>query len=174
MYAKDNVYAKHRMVFPGTFDPFTLGHLSIVQRAAPLCDQLLIVVFDNSRKKPVMTRQDRTELIRRAVDQMPEIHVMEYEGLLVDFCRQYRIDAIVRGVRSFIQFEEEQTMAEINWKIGGGTDTVFLPARSELRHISSSMVREIARLGGDIKDFVPDMIEADILAHYAGVDRGGV
>jgi pantetheine-phosphate adenylyltransferase len=174
MYAKDNVYAKHRMVFPGTFDPFTLGHLSIVQRAAPLCDQLLIVVFDNSQKKPVMTRQARADLIRRVVDQMPAVNVLEYDGLLVDFCRQYQIDAIVRGVRSSIQFEEEETMAQINWKLGGGTDTVLLPARSELRHISSSMVREIARLGGDIKDFVPDMIEADILANYAAVGRGGI
>ena len=174
MYAKANVSAKHRMVFTGTFDPFTLGHLSLVQRAAHNCDQLLIVVFDNTKKKPLMTLHARADLIRRVVAKMPSVNVLEYDGLLVDFCRQHQIDAIVRGVRSSIQFEEEETMAQINWKLGGGTDTVLLPARSELRHISSSMVREIARLGGDIKDFVPDMIEADILANYAAVGRGGI
>ena len=173
MYTKDHVYAKHRMVFPGTFDPFTRGHLSIVQRAAPLCDELLIVVFDNIQKVPVMKRGDRAALIRKTVHHMPAVKVYEYEGLLVDFCKQYSIDAIVRGVRSSVQFEEEQAMAEINWRIGDGTDTVFLPALSELRHISSSMVREIARMGGDLKGFVPEIIEADIIGGYAGGDQGG-
>lgn len=171
MYTRDQVYAKHRMAFPGTFDPFTLGHLSIIQRVSLLCDELLVVVFDNPQKMPVMARHDRADLIRRAVHHMSAVRVMEYDGLLVNFCKDEGVDTIVRGVRSGVQFAEEQAMAEINWRIGDGTDTVLLPALADLRHISSSMVREIVSMGGDIKGFVPDLIEADIVKAYG--DRQG-
>ena len=164
---------KKRLVFPGTFDPFTVGHLSIAQRAAGICDELVVAVFDNRNKRPVMKRADRAGLIRKALAAIPFVTVAEFDGLLVDFCRQEDIGAIVRGIRDPSQFEEEQTMAEINRRIGHGIETVFLPAWSDLRHVSSSAVREIVKLGGDVSDFVPGPIKADILSAYADKSRGG-
>lgn len=162
------------MVFPGTFDPFTAGHLSIVRRAAGLCDELVVAVFDNYSKRPVMKREDRVCLIRKALADLPLVTVVAFDGLLVEFCRENNIGTVIRGIRDPSQFEEEQTMAEINRRIGQGIETLFLPAWSELRHVSSSAVREIAKLGGDITGFVPGLIEEDIVKSYAGESRGGV
>ncbi|NLA95891.1 MAG: pantetheine-phosphate adenylyltransferase [Clostridiaceae bacterium] len=155
-----------RMVFPGTFDPFTSGHLDVVERALPLCDQLYVAVFDNANKRPAADRASRLAWIRKALLAYPAVQVLSFDGLLVDFCHRNGVTAIVRGLRSAAQFEEEQTMAEINRRIGGGIETVFLPSLPDKRHLSSSAVRELLRLGGDITGMVPTVIEPDLVEHY--------
>ncbi len=153
------------MVFPGTFDPFTKGHLDLVERAQHFCVELRILVFDNSAKTPVMLREDRMTLIRRAVEHLDHVIVVEGEGLLADYCKTHRVDAIVRGIRNAFQFEEECVMAELNKKLSGGVETLILSA-AELRHVSSTLVREIARFGGDISSLVPESIKEDIERSY--------
>lgn len=161
-----------RMVFPGSFDPFTSGHLDVVERALPLCDQLYVAVFDNANKKPAADRASRLAWIRKALLSYPSVQVLSFDGLLVDFCLQKGVTAIVRGLKNAAQFEEEQAMAEINRRIGRGIETVFLPALPDKRHLSSSAVRELLRLGADIAGMVPSVIESDLVEHYGKRARG--
>ena len=154
------------MVFPGTLDPFTAGHLDVAERALKLCDRLYVAVFDNSRKKPAADRFLRASWIRKVFDGCPQVQVIPLDGLLVDFCRQNEVKTIVRGVRSGAQFEEEAAMAEVNRRIGGGVDTLFLPSLPDKRHLSSSLVRELLRLGGDIEGKVPAVIESEVIESY--------
>jgi len=153
------------MVFPGTFDPFTLGHLDLVERARRFCHELRILVFDNSAKSPVMARRDRVSLIRRAVCHLDHVTVAEGSGLLAAYCVEHGVGAIVRGIRSAAQFDEESVMAGLNKKLGGGVETIIFSA-AERRHVSSTLVREIARYGGDISDLVPGVIRVDIEKAY--------
>lgn len=162
----DQLKDSSKMVFPGTFDPFTKGHLDVVERALSLCGQLYVAVFDNANKKPAADRASRLACIRKALLPYPAVQVVAFDGLLVDFCRHYGVGTIVRGVRGAVQFEEEEAMAEINRRIGGGIETVFLPALPGLRHLSSSAVRELLRLGGDITGMVPSVIEAELIEVY--------
>ena len=166
MTGSDELKEIRKMVFPGTFDPFTCGHLDVVKRALSLCDQLYVAVFDNANKLPVADRSSRLAWIRKAVSPYPAVRVFSFDGLLVDFCRRYGVRTIVRGVRGASQYEEEQVMAEVNRRLGGGIETIFLPALPDKRHLSSSVVRELLRWGGDITGMVPPEIEADLVEPY--------
>ncbi|HHW93629.1 MAG TPA: pantetheine-phosphate adenylyltransferase [Clostridiaceae bacterium] len=152
-------------VFPGTFDPFTAGHLDLVGRVRRFCSELRIVVFDNSAKMPVMPKGDRMKLIGRAVAHMKNVTVDRGEGLLADYCIEHGVDVIVRGVRDSFQFEEESVMAKVNKRLSHGVETILLPA-GELQHVSSTLVREIARHGGELEGLVPDVIKDDIEKVY--------
>ncbi|HPY64735.1 MAG TPA: pantetheine-phosphate adenylyltransferase [Bacillota bacterium] len=152
-------------VFSGTFDPFTAGHLDLVERARRFCSELRIVVFDNSSKTPVMPKGDRMTLIGRAVEHLDNVTVDAGEGLLANYCILHGVDVIIRGVRNGFQFEEESVMAELNKRLSCGVETIFFPA-AELRHVSSTLVREIARYGGDLGDLVPPEIKEDIEKAY--------
>mgnify|MGYP003760043679 CR=1 FL=1 len=153
-------------VFPGTFDPFTAGHLDLVERVRRFCSEMRIVVFDNDAKTPVMPKDARVALISRAVEHLDNVTVDRGEGLLADYCVRHGVDVIVRGVRNAFQFEEESVMAELNKRLGRGVETMLVPA-SELRHVSSTLVREIARYGGDLGELVPDAIRDDIEKAYS-------
>ncbi len=153
-------------IFTGTFDPFTAGHLDLVERARRFCMELRIVVFDNSAKTPVMPKEERMALIERAVAHLNNVTVDAGDGLLGDYCVRHRVDVIVRGVRNGFQFEEECAMAELNKRLSGGVETIMLPA-AELRHVSSTLVREIARYGGDLGDLVPYVIKEDVEKAYS-------
>lgn len=157
---------KKRIVFPGTFDPFTAGHLDVARRALLICDELYIAVFDNSNKVPVADRARRVDLIRKSLDYMDQVKVIAADGLLVDFCLQHGIATIVRGIRNLSQYEEEEAMAQINRLMGKGIDTMFLPALPGMRHVSSSLVRELLRLGAEVEDLVPPAIKSDIVDIY--------
>lgn len=154
-----------RAVFPGTFDPFTAGHLSLAERGHGLFDELVIAVFDNSAKNPRMKKDERLALIRRATAHLPGIRVEEAQGLLADWCRDRSISFILRGLRNTVQFDEESAMADAN-RLLGGLETVFLPARPDLRYVSSTLVREIAGMGGDLTALVPASIKDDIARAY--------
>jgi len=171
-----SLFDMNKIVFPGTFDPFTVGHLSVAERAAGLCGQLVIAVFDNGAKSPLMTRGERADLIRKAVGHLEGVLVEEAGGLLVDFCHERGIRLIVRGIRNSSQLEEEAAMAALNRRLGQGIETLFIPALPEHQSISSTAVREIARLGAEIGDLVPPSIRLEVAEVYGVRDdrRSGV
>lgn len=141
-------------VFPGSFDPFTIGHQSIVNRAADLFDKIIIAIGINDKKQSTHSEQERITQIEKAVKGIENIEVISYHGLTVDVCKQYGAKYLLRGVRSFTDFEYEQNMADINRKIAD-IETVILFTLPEHASISSSVVRELDKYGYDTTDFLP-------------------
>lgn len=141
-------------IFVGSFDPFTIGHLSIVRRALPLFDKLVIGVGVNERKTYLHTTEERIEAISRLFANEPAVEVRSYSGLTVDFAHSVEAGFIVKGVRSMKDFEYEREQADINREIGG-VETVLLFAEPQLAHISSSMVRELTHFGKDPAPYLP-------------------
>ncbi len=141
-------------IFVGSFDPFTIGHLSIVRRALPLFDKLVIGVGVNERKTYLHTTEERIEAISRLFADEPAVEVCSYSGLTVDFAHSVEAGFIVKGVRSMKDFEYEREQADINREIGG-VETVLLFAEPQLAHISSSMVRELTHFGKDPAPYLP-------------------
>lgn len=141
-------------VFPGSFDPFTIGHQSIVRRAAELFDKIIIAIGINDKKQSTHSEQERITQIKKAIKGIENIEVISYHGLTVDVCKQYDAKYLLRGVRSFTDFEYEQNMADINRKIAG-IETVILFTLPEHASISSSVVRELDKYGYDTTDFLP-------------------
>lgn len=141
-------------VFPGSFDPFTIGHLSIVRRAAELFDKIIIAIGINDKKQSTHSEQERITQIEKAVKGIENIEVISYHGLTVDVCKQYGAKYLLRGVRSFTDFEYEQNMADINRKIAD-IETVILFTLPEHASISSSVVRELDKYGYNTTDFLP-------------------
>ena len=142
------------IVFPGTFDPFTVGHASLVERALPLCSRLVIALGYNPSKSSVATVAERVENISALYASEPRVSVMAYTGLTVDLCRELGATWMLRGVRSVADFEYERNLADINRRIGG-VETLLLFTLPELSCISSSMLRELASHGRDITPFLP-------------------
>jgi pantetheine-phosphate adenylyltransferase len=149
---------KHIAVFPGSFDPITLGHVDIIHRALPLFDEIIIAIGTNAAKKYMWTQEERKAFIETTFADLPNIKVKTYEGLTADFCKTEDAQYILRGLRNTSDFNYEQTIAQANDKVNG-VDSVFLICSPEYSHISSSIVRDIARNGGDIKSLVPDGVE---------------
>ena len=142
-------------VFPGSFDPFTVGHDAIVRRALPLFDRIIIGVGVNVRKQYLYSADKRVEDIARLYAAEPKVEVKAYSGLLVDFARQEGARFIVKGVRSVKDFEYEREQADINLKIGG-LDTLLLFSEPQYQSVSSSMVRELLHFGRDVSEFIPN------------------
>ncbi len=149
-------------IYPGSFDPVTLGHLDIIVRASRLVDQLIIGVLVNGAKSPMFSMEERMELLCRVTAHMPNVIVEKHDGLLVDFARQKNASILVRGLRAVTDFEYELQIAQTNHKLNPFVDTVFLTTSVEYSYVSSSIVREIASYGGDISQFVPECIVDDI------------
>ncbi|NLJ69982.1 MAG: pantetheine-phosphate adenylyltransferase [Clostridiaceae bacterium] len=143
-------------LFSGTFDPFTTGHLDIVNRAAQLCDKLVIAVHSAGDKKTIFSIQERIEMILLATAHCDNIKVISFQGLIADFYDQIAANAIVRGIRDSRDLSYESTMAEINHRLNNKLETVFLLCRNELKHISSSNVRELGKLGNNLLDMIPE------------------
>lgn len=144
-----------RAIYPGSFDPITNGHLDVLQRAAGIFDQLIIAVARDNAKTSLFTVDERVELIRNAAAEIPGIVVMPFEGLLVNFAREQKACALVRGLRAVSDFEFEFQLALMNRKLEPNLETLFLMPREEYTYISSRLVKEICRLGGHIEQFVP-------------------
>ena len=146
------------LVLPGSFDPFTLGHLDLARRAAALADQLIIAVSHNPNKQGLLDLETRCTAIDRTLEQEGLTDRVRTEvlsgGLLVDFCREHGAQAVVRGIRTQVDLSYEEPMTRMNHHLAG-IDTVFLLTHSTLSHISSSLVREVAKLGGDVSDMLP-------------------
>jgi pantetheine-phosphate adenylyltransferase len=151
-------------VYPGTFDPPTLGHMDIIGRAALLFDRLIVGVFTNAAKSPLFTLDERLDLLKREVASLPgTIEVIACSGLLVDVAASVGASAIVRGLRSGTDFDYEAPMAGMNRQLAPSVDTVFLVAAPALQPISSTLVKEIARGGGDIAGFVSPTVARETL-----------
>ena len=161
-------------VYPGTFDPITLGHLSIIRRGAKLVDRLVIGVTTNPSKSPMFTVEERLAAVRREVEQLPgDIQVVSFNSLLMDFADREGASVIVRGLRAVADFEYEYQMAGMNQQLNDRVETAFLMADAALQPIASKLVKEIALYGGDIHKFVTPAVQADVLARVEQVGRKG-
>ena len=151
-------------IYPGSFDPITLGHLNIIKRAAVCFDKLIVCVMVNSEKvnRGLFTEAERVELIRRVVAKLPNVEVDCSSTLLAEYARQRRACTLVKGLRAVSDYENELQMALINRKLNPRLETMFLPSSTKYTYVSSSMVKEMARYGADLSDFVPREIIADI------------
>jgi pantetheine-phosphate adenylyltransferase len=147
-----------KFVFPGSFDPITLGHQDIIERALPLCDSLVIAVGENSDKKYMFSLQDRVEFISNTFKNEPKISIKTYQGLTVNFCRKVEATAILRGLRNPADFEFEKSIAQVNQRLTG-IDTLFLLTSADHSYISSGIVREIMNHNGDYTSLVPSAVK---------------
>ena len=161
-------------VYPGTFDPITLGHMDIIRRGAKLVDRLVIGVTTNPAKNPIFTVAERLAMVRREIaDIEGEICVVSFDSLLMDFAEREGASIIVRGLRAVADFEYEYQMAGMNQQLNDRIETVFLMADVSLQPIASKLVKEIAFYGGDIGKFVPPAIAAEVAARVERIGRKG-
>ena len=142
-------------LYPGTFDPITYGHIDVVQRATELFSRVVVLVARNSTKQPMFTEEERAAMIREVFRRHPRVEVDAFDGLLVEYARRRKASVIVRGLRAVSDFEFEFQMALTNRKLAPTIDTVFLVPHEKYTYLNSTIVREVARLGGDVSDFVP-------------------
>ncbi len=143
-------------VYPGSFDPATLGHLDIIKRSAKLVDKLIVGVLHNSAKNPLFTIDERVSLLRELTIDMENVEVESFSGLLVDFLKKKNAEIIVRGFRAVSDFEYELQMAQTNYSLDNSVETICLITRVEYSFLSASVVKEVARYGGDISNMVPE------------------
>lgn len=153
-------------IYPGSFDPVTLGHLDIIHRSSKLVDKLIIGVLRNNTKKPLFTSKERVNMLKEVTKDIANVEIEEFDGLLVDFAKIMGADIIVRGLRAVTDFEYELQLAQTNHKINPNIDTVFLTTSVHYAYLSSSVVREIAMYNGDITQFVPSEIVEYVYAKY--------
>lgn len=155
-------------VYPGSFDPPTLGHLDVIERASKLFDKLIVAAGVNSAKAPFLSTDERMEALRQSVAHLDNVEIDAFGGLLIDYVRQREARAIVRGLRATADFEYEFQMAMVNRRLASEIETVFLVTKWEHSYLSSSIVREVALLGGDYQGLVPEAVArivSDALAH---------
>ena len=150
-------------VCPGSFDPITIGHLNIISRAAKLFDKVIVVVMVNSRKKGMFTPDERMDFIRRSITGLDNVEVDYYDGLLADYAQRKGAAAIVKGLRVLSDYEDEFKQALTNKRLAKDIETIFLVTDTEYMFLSSSVVKEVGSLGGEIDDFVPPEIKDDII-----------
>lgn len=149
-------------ICPGSFDPITLGHLDIIRRAAVMFDRVIVAVLVNPSKNPSFTAEERLAMIRNATVDITNVEAECFDGLLAEYARLKRAQAIVKGLRAVTDFEYEFQMSLVNRKLNPETDTIFLTTSAQYMYLSSSMVKSIAKFGGDISDFVPECICGEI------------
>lgn len=150
-------------IYPGTFDPITKGHMDLIRRSCGLFDRVIVAVAASSEKGPMFTLQQRMDLVN-AVTEQTNVAVMPLQGLLVQFAQEHKARVIIRGLRAVSDFDYEFQLAGMNRKLAPDVETLFLTPDEKYSYISSSLVREIASLGGDVSEFVHEKVEAELLA----------
>jgi pantetheine-phosphate adenylyltransferase len=150
---------KHSAIYPGTFDPLTLGHVDLIERAAQIFERVIVAVVIHSRKQTAFTLDERMEMVRESVRDLPNVEVDAFDGLLVTYARSAGIHVVIRGLRAYSDFEYEFQMALTNRKLAPEIETLFLMPKETYSYISSSTVREVVALGGDVSDFVPPPVK---------------
>ena len=153
-------------IYPGTFDPITNGHLDIIKRAARIFDSVIVAVATNTEKTPLFSMKEREALIQEVVKDIPGVTVEGFSGLIVDFCHQRGAFALIRGLRAVSDFEYEFQMALLNRKIAKDVESVFLMPKEKYTYLSSSMIKEIAKFGGDVTLFVPDHVRNELIKKF--------
>jgi pantetheine-phosphate adenylyltransferase len=156
-----------KAIYPGTFDPITNGHTDIVVRAAKLFDHVIVAIARSTSKTTAFSTDERVVMARKALDGIPNVEVMSFEGLMIKFAKEQGVKVVIRGLRAVSDFEYEFQMASMNRQISDDVETVFLTPAEHLGYISSSLVREIAMLGGDVSRFVHPEVLAALKARYA-------
>nr|WP_296167437.1 pantetheine-phosphate adenylyltransferase [uncultured Ruminococcus sp.] len=151
------------VICPGSFDPVTLGHLDVITRSSKLFDRVIVGVLVNSSKSPIFSIEERIELLKEVTQDLNNVEIVSFNGLLAQYCEEHGVDAIVKGLRAVTDFEYEFQMALTNKKLNPNLETLFLTADANSMYLSSSMVREVASMGGDIRNFVPACIHDKIV-----------
>ena len=152
-----------RAIYPGSFDPVTLGHLDIIKRSASMVDELIVGVLNNKAKSPLFSVEERVTMLGEVTKELPNVKVIPFAGLLVDFARQTESKMIIRGLRAITDFEYELQMSQMNRKLEENVETVFLTTNLEYSYLSSSMVKEVAAFGGDISQLVPALVANEVI-----------
>ena len=155
-----------RVVCPGSFDPVTNGHLDVISRASAVCDEVVVAVVLNPSKIPMFTADERVEMLRDVVKELPNVTVAQFSGLTVDFCRANDISAIVKGLRAVTDFDYEMQMAQMNYS-QAGVETMFVTTNPLYAFLSSSLVKEFAKYGGDVTGLVPEIVNSRLSSRLA-------
>ena len=156
-----------KILYPGTFDPITTGHVDLVKRATKLFDEVVIAVASGHHKKPLFSFEERVSLVETVFADLPQVSVVGFEGLLVDFMREKGATAVLRGLRAMSDFEYEFQLANMNRELDENFEAVFLTPSQNYSFISSTMIREIAKLGGDVRKFVPECVSQAFIEKLA-------
>jgi pantetheine-phosphate adenylyltransferase len=155
-------------IYPGSFDPFTNGHLDLIERSTHLFDKLIVAILRNEEKRPLFTLEERQEMLRQVLRGYPNVEVDSFDGLLVDFAARRRASVILRGIRAISDYEYELQMALMNRRLRPQIETVFLMAGEAYSFISSRLVKEVAALGGNISGLVPPLVEERLRRKFQG------
>ena len=159
-----------RAVYPGSFDPVTLGHLDIITRAAKVVDELVIGVLVNSKKSPLFSMEERIEMLKETTAHLPNVSVQAFEGMTIDFARQNGANVIIRGLRAITDFESEMQIAQINHSLDNNIDTMFFTTSLEYAFLSSTVVKEVAYYNSDISKFVPKAVEEKVKSKFNNIN----
>jgi pantetheine-phosphate adenylyltransferase len=154
--------SKKIAVFPGSFDPITLGHIDLVKRAVNIFDEIIIAIGVNSSKKNLYSLEKRSEWLEKVFEEYDSVSVGNFKGLTVKYCKEQNANYLLRGLRNASDFDYEKTISQLNHIIGDELETVFLISKPEFSHVSSTVVREIIKGGGDVSSFVPEFIAQEI------------
>lgn len=154
-------------IYPGSFDPFTNGHLDVVQRASRLFDRVIVAVAVNAGKNPLFSADERRAMVRKSIAQIPNVEADAFDGLLVEYVRKHSAQAVLRGLRAISDFEFEFQMALMNRKLNEEFETIFMMPKDTYTFLSSRIVKEIARLGGDVSPFVSPHVQAALAGRLA-------
>ena len=147
-----------RAIYPGSFDPVTYGHLDIIKRSAQIVDELVVGVLNNKAKIPLFSVEERVKMLIEATKDLPNVKIVTFEGLLIDFAKQMEAKVIVRGLRAITDFEYELQMSQTNRKLNSEVETLFMTTSLEYSYLSSTTVKEVASFDGDISQFVPEFV----------------
>ena len=158
-------------IYPGSFDPLTNGHLDVIQRAAKLFDRVVVAVAKNEGKSPLFALGERVALVKESVRQLPSVEVDSFAGLLVEYAASHNAQAIIRGLRAVSDFEFEFQLALMNRKLNEKIETIFMMPKDTYTFLSSRIVKEIARLGGDVSAFVPAHVRAALAKKFTGAGK---
>src|SRR5882762_4573474 len=161
-------FIMRRAIYPGSFDPVTNGHLDVVERARKLFDEVIVAVAHNDQKQALFSLKERLDLLQQTVGKMDNVRIAQFDGLLVEFALRQKANAVIRGLRAVSDFEFEFQMALMNRKLEGNVETIFLMPKEEYTYLSSRLVKEIARLGGDVSKFVPSLVARALGKKFKG------
>jgi pantetheine-phosphate adenylyltransferase len=156
-----------RAIYPGSFDPITNGHLDVIERARKLFDEVIVAVAHNDEKQALFTLEERLALLNESIGKIDNVRIAQFEGLLVEFAATEKASAVIRGLRAVSDFEFEFQMALMNRKLETNVETIFLMPKEEYTYLSSRIIKEIARLGGDVSSFVPAAVGKALAVKFA-------
>ena len=151
-----------RAIYPGSFDPVTYGHYDIICRSCKIVDELIVGVLNNKAKMPLFSVEERVKMLKEVTKDLPNVRIIPFDGLLVDFAERMDADMVIRGLRAITDFEYELQMSQTNHKLSPNVETMFLTTSIEYSYLSSTTVREIAAFGGDVTQFVPQAVAVEL------------